>query len=140
MRAESPGPTGRAEPAQRLAGAQSSAGMQINVRLLGHGVIAAVELSGELDMAGEDAFESETRAALASGAKHLVVDLRALGFMDSTGLKLLVKLNARSHREGFLLSIVSDQENEVAHVLRLTGLDKILPLVEQPPDPSQVTE
>jgi hypothetical protein len=35
---------------------------------------------------------------------------------------------------------VSGQENEVAQVLRLTGLDKILPLVEEPPDPSHVTE
>ncbi len=91
-------------------------------------------------MAAEAQFESELRAALDSDASHLVLDLRGLDFMDSTGLKLLIALNERSRKDGVRLWIVKNNDDPIATVLRVTGLDKVLPVVDQPPGPSQLTE
>ena len=96
---------------------------------------ATIELLGEFDMAAEQLFESEVRAALASDAKHLVIDLRALGFMDSTGLLMLLKLDELSRQDGFRLWVVNDGANAAAKVMSVTGLDRVQPGVARPPDP-----
>ena len=57
----------------------------------------------------------------------MVLDLRGLTFIDSTGLHLLVALEQRAQRDGFLLSLVAPA-GPVARAIQLCGLDQILPL------------
>ena len=52
---------------------------------------ALVRLAGELDMSTVPILEERLRQALAGGGRQLVVDLRGLDFMNSTGLTLLVR-------------------------------------------------
>jgi len=60
---------------------------------------------------------------------RLVLDLRGLGFMDSTGLRLLVAETERAAAEGYELSIVPGGQ-EVSRLLRLTRMDERLPLAD----------
>ncbi|HXJ65973.1 MAG TPA: STAS domain-containing protein, partial [Actinomycetota bacterium] len=50
-----------------------------------------LELSGDLDMAAVDGAETRLRAALASQPGRLVVDLSAVTFLDSSGIRLLLR-------------------------------------------------
>ena len=61
----------------------------------------------------------------------LVVDLRAVGFIDSAGLGVLVAANKRARREGRRLVLVKGP-GPVANVLAVTGLDGALETTETP--------
>jgi anti-sigma B factor antagonist len=61
----------------------------------------------------------------------LVVDLRKLRFIDSTGLKLLLSANARAQRDGRRLRVVQGQ-NPVRRIFHFTGVEKLLDVVPEP--------
>ena len=60
--------------------------------------------SGELDIASAPEFESAIAEATAEPGAELILDLRELTFMDSTGLRALAQTNARADEAGFALS------------------------------------
>jgi anti-sigma B factor antagonist len=80
-----------------------------------------VRPEGDLDMSTVEDVEAALRAALDGGAKRVVVDLRGLEFMDSTGLTLLTRLSNRSRRDGFDLELVKGDER-IQRLFVLTGL------------------
>jgi anti-sigma B factor antagonist len=84
---------------------------------------------GELDMSSVPILEEQLRAALDGGGKRLVVDLRGLEFMDSTGLQVLVQLDELAKHDGFDFAVLCG-DGLVRRVLRETGLDGILPVVD----------
>jgi anti-anti-sigma factor len=92
--------------------------------------VAIVEPHGELDL---DTVE-RLRAALddTEGAGRLVLDLRGLSFIDSTGLRLLVALHQRSQRDGFELTLVPPPA-PANRAIQLCGLDRALPFVAVDP-------
>jgi anti-sigma B factor antagonist len=61
-------------------------------------------------------------------ARGLLLDLRGLSFIDSTGLQLLVALDQRAQRDGFELRLVAPAA-PCDRAIRLCGLDKVLPFV-----------
>lgn len=79
---------------------------------------------GDLDIAGAPELEETLSLALASDAVVIVVDLRGLGLLDSTGLRALV--GAHSGEGGERISFVPGGEH-VQGVLRLSGLLEQLP-------------
>jgi anti-sigma B factor antagonist len=48
-------------------------------------------LKGDLDMAGAPALEGMLQELCAGGARELVIDLRQLNFIDSTGLNAILR-------------------------------------------------
>lgn len=79
---------------------------------------------GDLDVASAPELEEALRLALASDARAIVVDLRGLELLDSTGLRTL--LEARSGEGGERIGFVPGSEL-VQGVLRLSGLLDELP-------------
>lgn len=79
-----------------------------------------------MDLAASSAVRICLRDLMVDGATHVLVDLSAVTFMDSTGLGVLVaaRRQARVFRGSFALVAPSPR---VARVLSLTGLDKFLP-------------
>ena len=49
-----------------------------------------VHIAGEVDMSHEDELRGELRAAVAEGAKGIVVDLTECGSIDSSGVRTLL--------------------------------------------------
>jgi anti-sigma B factor antagonist len=92
-----------------------------------------IRLSGEFDISCEEAFLEELGGVLDSATSTLIVDLRALDFMDSTGLRVLVSLDNLARSDGFDFTVLCGN-GRVRRVLRETGLDRLLPVV----DPSDV--
>jgi anti-sigma B factor antagonist len=86
--------------------------------------VTIVRPHGELDLA-----TVETLRATLDGvenARRLVLDLRGLSFIDSTGLRLLVRLDQRAQRDGFQLTLVAPAP-PADTAIRLSGLDQALP-------------
>ena len=86
-----------------------------------------VKLSGELDLAAADALREELEAADRDPADSILIDLRELRFVDSTGLSVLYEAVERSNGDGQRIRF-TESSPEVARTLRLTGLDRILPV------------
>ena len=90
-----------------------------------------VVLEGELDIATTPGAEAELKRVEGDGADVIVLDLRGLTFMDSTGLRLLVAADARAREAGHRLVIVRGPA-AVHRVLEITGLDAKLQLIADP--------
>jgi anti-sigma B factor antagonist len=65
-----------------------------------------VEAIGELDLHSADVLEREVVRLHADGHDRIVVDLRGVEFIDSTGLRLLIALHRSAQRQGRSLSLV----------------------------------
>ena len=82
---------------------------------------------GELDIATVPALEGPFDAAAASDAESILVDLAGITFVDSTGLRLLIRMTEKC--DGGRLRIRTSAT--VDRLLEITGLLDQLPLVRE---------
>jgi anti-anti-sigma factor len=94
---------------------------------------ATVSLAGELDMANVGEVEGPLRDLTSLGFRHVVVDLRGLTFLDSTGIALLLRWQRLAHDDGFRFGVVLGDER-VRRPLEITGVLGVLDVVEPPDD------
>jgi anti-sigma B factor antagonist len=92
---------------------------------------AVIVVGGELDLASAPALEEELNRAATTGADLVIVDLRELEFIDSTGLGLLIKANRHAEAAGRRFAIVRGQ-SQVQRLLGVTGIEQRLTLVNSP--------
>jgi anti-sigma B factor antagonist len=97
-----------------------------------NGDAAWVRPVGELDLDTVPHLEDELAKLRAQGDPRLVLDLRRLTFMDSTGLRLLIRWDGVAREEGFEFAIVPGPD-VVQRVIRLTGMDDQLTVADPPP-------
>jgi len=84
-------------------------------------------LVGELDLAAaESTFDAIDLAAREAGG--LLLDLSGLTFIDSSGLRLVVRLDVAAREGAFELSIVPGPHN-VQRVFEIVGLADALPFL-----------
>ncbi len=94
-----------------------------------------VQLFGELDVAAVSDLQAELDRIQAGGCREVVVDLSELDFMDSTGLHLLLRLDATCTREGIRLQLVPGPA-AVQRLFEVTGTDGRFDFIEPPDAPS----
>jgi len=88
-----------------------------------------IALAGELDLANAGTAERALDAVLADDSTPVVVDMRELEFIDSTGIALLVSTLSRDEKQG-RVSFIPSEAPTVTRVLKLTGLAERLPLAD----------
>lgn len=88
-------------------------------------------LRGELDLATLPHLEAALEEVSGNGDR-LVLDLRELSFLDSSGLRGLLAAHARCQSERRELTILRGPES-VERVFALTGTDELLPLADEVP-------
>ena len=93
------------------------------------GAGAHVVLRGELDIASAPKLEEEVRRLEAQGRGLILIDLRGLEFMDSSGLRALLAADMRARDRGARLVIVRG-DDRIQRVLRITRLDERLEIVD----------
>jgi anti-sigma B factor antagonist len=98
--------------------------------------VRTVRLAGELDLDGYDLVsEALERVEREEPRPHaVVVDLRELSFMDSTGARVLAEAHRRAQRAGFRLAVVPGS-GQPARLIEMLRLDAHLEMV---PDPTAV--
>lgn len=98
---------------------------RITVDVEEHGHYAVVTVAGEIDvMTGSD-LRAPLHDLIGRGVVHHVIDLRAVSFLDSTGLGILVGERKRLHDRGGTVRIVCGP-GLVGKVVRLTAVDQLV--------------
>ena len=98
------------------------------------GPTVVIALHGELDLAGAATLEAELERFNAD-ADALVLDLRGLTFMDSSGLRILVVHAQRAQDAGRRFALVPG----AAQVMRVFEITRMRERLEFVPDPADVT-
>ena len=107
--------------------------MQSHFRLevQSQGKATVIAVRGELDLASSPALQEELDRVSASDAEMLIIDLRELDFMDSTGLSVLVRAHQRAEEQGRQLAVVKGPQ-QVQRLLSLTGVSDRMTVVDNP--------
>src|SRR5918998_3624303 len=103
---------------------------EIRVRRAGDRAIVVPE--GEIDLATADDVEARLQDLRAEGWRNLVLDLRDVSFIDSSGLRLLVRMQNASQADEFDFSIV-DGTPVISRVLEISGLSGIFARADPAP-------
>ena len=101
------------------------------VEMRTEGQATVVGVAGELDLASSPELEQQLEQFYASDNELLVIDLRGLEFMDSTGLSVIVSAHQKLIDAGRRLIIVRGPQ-QVQRLLDLTGVAERLELVDTP--------
>jgi anti-sigma B factor antagonist len=83
-----------------------------------------VEVGGEIDVYSAPTLRDQLNSLVADGHYDLVVDMRNVDFLDSTGLGVLVGGLKRVRSHDGSLHLVCAQDR-VLKVFRITGLTKV---------------
>jgi anti-anti-sigma factor len=89
-------------------------------------------LHGELDLATAPAVEDAVLDRVRDGG-WVVLDLRGLEFMDSSGVRVIVAAHSVAHEcDGRLTIVRAVPGGPVQRVLEISGLEGVLELVDEP--------
>lgn len=102
------------------------------IRDLTDGANHKLAVEGELDLSTVPVLARGVDDLLGDSPTNLTLDLSAMTFMDSSGLRLLIELGERSRREGWQLKLIASQHEAANAVLRMTGADTALPFESLP--------
>ncbi|TMK36961.1 MAG: STAS domain-containing protein [Actinobacteria bacterium] len=128
------GPDGRSEPAAhgytrdpapRTHEGTSEIDLTVRSRVVAGWTVLSVE--GEVDLYTAPAVRDAAVAAMESGVDHLVLDLTAVPFIDSSGLGVIVACLKRLREVGGDLALVSPPSSPPTKLLSVTGLDHAIP-------------
>jgi anti-anti-sigma factor len=103
--------------------------LSLDVRPDGGRVVVAVR--GELDMATIGSVEDALQALREAGSRDVVLDLRALTFVDCAGLNMLLAAGRDARADGWNLAIL-DGSPALERLLEITGLRDHFPAAQQP--------
>jgi anti-sigma B factor antagonist len=97
-----------------------------------NGTVAVIAPTGELDLSGAALLEDELeRLASEPELSTVVLDLRQLEFMDSSGLRLVVLADMRAREAGRRFVLVKGAET-VHRVFEITRMSERLAFVADP--------
>lgn len=89
-------------------------------------------LAGEIDFASAPSLQAQIMAALEQNRTNaLILNLSAVQFLDSSGLRVIVQLQRDLESAGGGL-VLFDPTAPVLRILALTGLDKHLQIADVP--------
>ncbi len=83
---------------------------------------------GELDLATAPVLEARLAEAESTNPELIVIQMTAVGFIDSTGLRVLLSAAARARAGGWRFQISAPAE-QVSKLLELTRSDTVLEIV-----------
>lgn len=87
--------------------------------------VVRVAPAGELDLATADTLAAELRELRDAGFDHVVLDMRRLTFIDSTGIALLLSEDRRARKDGHDFVLISGTP-AIQRVLEICGVAGLL--------------
>ncbi len=88
---------------------------------------AVISMSGQLSAMSADQLREAVASAIEHHQNHVVLELRGVDFIDSSGLGAVIGGLKSTRQAGGDLRIV-DPSAQVMMILRLTNVDQILPV------------
>jgi len=91
------------------------------------GETSAIVVDGSLDFDAAPGLKESVGGQIGTGSRHLIIDLSATDFIDSTAIGVLVGALKRVQESGGSLGVVCTSEN-VRSVFEIVGLDDFIPV------------
>jgi anti-anti-sigma factor len=86
-------------------------------------------LSGAIDLSNVEVIGARLEAAVSNRALGLVLDLSAVTYLDSTGLRLIYRLARRLGDRQQLLRLVVPDTSRILRVIELAGVHQVAQVV-----------
>ena len=118
----------RSRPDERPAGSQAGVPEPFRVVVRIERDVVRVCAFGEVDIETAAQISERLEEATARGARHVVLDLRGVTFLDSTGLHMVLEADAASRARGWQFGLVGGPP-DVQRVFDLTGSRARLPFL-----------
>jgi anti-sigma B factor antagonist len=99
--------------------------LSLSTRAEGDRTVVAV--GGEIDVYTAPKLREHLIDLVSGGARHLIIDMEKVDFLDSTGLGVLVGALKRVRSEDGSLHLVCTQDR-ILKIFRITGLTKVFPI------------
>jgi anti-anti-sigma factor len=103
------------------------------------GRAVTLTLSGEIDLLSRPHLARAMDGLSDSDAELVLIDLRRVEFMDSTGLHVLVQAQQRAQDSGQRFALIRGGE-QVQRLLDLTGVAELLTIVDSPDELLEVDQ
>lgn len=87
-----------------------------------------LELSGDLDVYSEEEFKNLIEDDLSSVDKDIVIDIKDLDYLDSTGLGMFMKIYKINKEKDKKVKIINPKEN-ILKLFKITELTEIFEMV-----------
>jgi len=100
---------------------------QLKASVSAGGSYTLVVLVGESDMNTRQMLRDVLEQGMSHSARHLVIDMSGLEFIDSTTMHVLMHVRAAFAADGGRMSFVAPHPL-IARVLSLTGTDQVVPV------------
>lgn len=101
--------------------------MELDINTQRDADTCTVTLEGEVDVYTAPRLKEELVSAIEDGCVNVIVDLEQVGFIDSSGLGVLVSALRRARERDGVVRIVCTRDN-ILKIFRITGLDKVFPV------------
>jgi anti-anti-sigma factor len=102
----------------------------LSIATIHRGGALRIVAAGELDLASAPALEQALLDAERTDTGTILLDIDAVTFIDSTGLRTLLEAHARSHRDGNRLQVTRGAL-QAQRLFILAGADRILPFTDE---------
>lgn len=103
--------------------------MEFEIKTERSGALCVVTIAGEVDVYTAPQLKTSLIEQIEDGCTDLLVDLRGVSFIDSSGLGVLIGVLRRTKEGSGTIRLVCSRGN-VMKVFRITGLDKVFPIFE----------
>ena len=104
-----------------------------------NGRAVTLTMSGELDLVSAPVLEEALGQLTEPDVELIIVDLRGLAFMDSTGLHLLIQAQKHAHDCGRSFALVRGGD-QIQRLLDVTGVGDALTIVSSPEELLEVDQ
>ncbi len=101
--------------------------MELDISTDVSGDVCTMRIDGEIDVYTAPRLKEALVAAIEGGCVNVIVDLDRVGFIDSSGLGVLVSGLRRARERDGAVRVVCTRDN-ILKIFRITGLDKVFPI------------
>jgi anti-anti-sigma factor len=98
------------------------------VDLTQRGQVWVAALSGEIDLSNADSIGGSIKTVFELNGAGLVLDLTAVDYLDSAGVRLLFQLARSSESSGWPMLVVIPDDSNVRRILDLADVQEVIPL------------
>jgi anti-sigma B factor antagonist len=91
-----------------------------------------VSVTGEIDVYSAATLREPLNALIDIAGNSVLLDLQAVDFMDSMGLRVIVGAHKRAEATRSQFALLSTRP-QIRNLLHITGLDEVIPMLSEIP-------
>lgn len=103
--------------------------MELDIKVDQSDRLCVITLAGEVDVYTAPQLKEHLIQSIEGGCVDIVVNMDGVGFIDSSGLGVLVGALRRAKEQSGSIRIVCDRDN-ILKIFRITGLDRVFSIFD----------